>query len=1001
MAQVYLKLFISTSVCLFSLMTCGGGGPANQKKTQGSATQNPLLVPGNLITLPATEGTVQGKVIDSNNDKVGDGLDLNGDDIREFIYIEDPESVANAATFTINAHRNSRPTKSHISGHFNNIAFYIAGNPGTIYYLVSVSGQIAIFSDGGSGGSEVLLVVSDGAIQGLDTDGDGFPDDTILEGVVPVYIGLPDHIVISEIGNSVYSSIYNDYIELYNPTDNPISLAGYYIGRDSNCTIDSGSWTEFIALPAALLPADSFYLISRNFNAIEADFTWSGSGAIQDGYCVVLTNSGLKPESANAGNVVDFVSFKPGTGEGNSEVLGSFDDGVAYGRFGCYLDTDENNYDFIEVTPDPQNSAATTLNCRATEIDSPPGNVVISEIMWDGTSSSYKDEFIELFNTTGSPVNLSNWQLVDDGKLFFTFPNGTSIVANGYVLLERQESATDVTATFVVSGINLANSGDQLLLKNNLGEVVDLAGSSGEWFAGLNSSEGNSMERIFPVGIGNDGQSWQTAFSTFSSGGKTRYGSPGQLTYTPNTDGSCDGTQSPTLVDICLASFNIQIFGSSKMNKSAVKDVILNIAKRYDALFIQELREAPDSLDNTGPAIRQFLDEMNTVAGNKYSISTSIRVGDNNAEQYVILYNHQKISVIDNFTYNDTSSQFVREPYVVRLQVGTERFYVSNVHIDPNNAVSEVEALTDVAHSLEPVDDKILLLGDLNADCGFFNETTAWPDITLIGEGYVNLIDNSWDTTVFTTTDCTYDRLLFSPALLSYAQSATARAFYFNSPSEGGFDLAPVLSDGCTSGYISCSATLLDAAKEVTDHYPVEVRMQFSPFDSTSSANYVTNFETGFPDFKKIGGAGLFSTSGCPNGTSTRSGSQAMSNSTITTSFTGRVIQSETCIPINGSNVDVDYWIQASNNNGDNNIMARAKIMWYTDQNCNNSHSNAFSSGSNFSTTQGQYIKVSHSAETPDGSVNHYKIQTELKDDNSGNNDGDDWCIDDVSSSSY
>lgn len=217
MPKKLTQLLITFNVCLFMLFSCGGDSPKAGGNRPASSSQNPLLIPGSLITLPATDGqTVQGRVIDSNKDKVGDGLDLDGDGSREFIYVDDTDAKPASAI----ERKNGLPAnKNHVSGHHNDIAFYIAGNPGTIYYLVSVSGQFAIFSDGGGSGTEILLVVSDGAIQGLDIDGDGFPDDTTLEGVVPVYIGLPDYIVISEVGNSVYSSIYNDYIELYNPTD--------------------------------------------------------------------------------------------------------------------------------------------------------------------------------------------------------------------------------------------------------------------------------------------------------------------------------------------------------------------------------------------------------------------------------------------------------------------------------------------------------------------------------------------------------------------------------------------------------------------------------------------------------------------------------------------------------------------------------------------------------------------------------------------------------------
>ncbi|MCJ7431997.1 MAG: lamin tail domain-containing protein, partial [Anaerolineales bacterium] len=43
-------------------------------------------------------------------------------------------------------------------------------------------------------------------------------------------------------------------------------------------------------------------------------------------------------------------------------------------------------------------------------------DVIISEVAWSGTSSSYtSDEWIELYNTTSSDIPLSGWTLSDGG----------------------------------------------------------------------------------------------------------------------------------------------------------------------------------------------------------------------------------------------------------------------------------------------------------------------------------------------------------------------------------------------------------------------------------------------------------------------------------------------------------------------------------------------------------------------------------------------------------
>jgi hypothetical protein len=54
-----------------------------------------------------------------------------------------------------------------------------------------------------------------------------------------------------------------------------------------------------------------------------------------------------------------------------------------------------------------------------------PLDVVINEVAWSGTACSTYDEWIELYNNTGSPIDLNGWTL-----------QGT-IPAHGSYLLER------------------------------------------------------------------------------------------------------------------------------------------------------------------------------------------------------------------------------------------------------------------------------------------------------------------------------------------------------------------------------------------------------------------------------------------------------------------------------------------------------------------------------------------------------------------------------------
>ncbi len=128
-----------------------------------------------------------------------------------------------------------------------------------------------------------------------------------------------------------------------------------------------------------------------------------------------------------------------------------------------------------------------------------PGDVVINEVAWAGTTASSFDEWIELYNTTDQTVSLTGWRLqsADSGP---DITLSGSIPPHDYYLIERTDDNTvlDIPANWIGSfGNGLSNSGEVLTLKNELNEVIDTANQNGgEWPAGSSSPGYYSMERI-------------------------------------------------------------------------------------------------------------------------------------------------------------------------------------------------------------------------------------------------------------------------------------------------------------------------------------------------------------------------------------------------------------------------------------------------------------------------------------------------------------------------
>ncbi len=135
--------------------------------------------------------------------------------------------------------------------------------------------------------------------------------------------------------------------------------------------------------------------------------------------------------------------------------------------------------------------------------------VVIGEVAWMGTLADAADEWIELYNPTGQPIDLTGWSLAAlDGTPSIVLLG--TIPAYGSFLLERSDDGTivDIPADQIYTGA-LGNGGEVLILRDASGEVADMAnGDGGPWPAG-NAAGRRSMERIDPLAPDTDGN-WAT-----------------------------------------------------------------------------------------------------------------------------------------------------------------------------------------------------------------------------------------------------------------------------------------------------------------------------------------------------------------------------------------------------------------------------------------------------------------------------------------------------------
>ena len=211
-------------------------------------------------------------------------------------------------------------------------------------------------------------------------------------------------------------------------------------------------------------------------------------------------------------------------------------------------------------------------------------------------------------------------------------------------------------------------------------------------------------------------------------------------------DASSPGSQpsSPRAVEtgesIKIATFNIQVFGTSKMGKRDVVGRLLQIVRNFDVVAIQELRSKDDTI------VAQFVDALNAT-GLRYDYAVGPRLGRSSSkEQYIYLFNTDTIEIDRTAleTISDPDDLLHREPYVGWFRArGPEperafTFRLINIHTDPDEVKTEVNALDDVYRAVQSDgrnEDDVILLGDLNANDRQLGELGEISGITWVVRG--------------------------------------------------------------------------------------------------------------------------------------------------------------------------------------------------------------------------------------------------------------------------
>jgi endonuclease/exonuclease/phosphatase family metal-dependent hydrolase len=203
---------------------------------------------------------------------------------------------------------------------------------------------------------------------------------------------------------------------------------------------------------------------------------------------------------------------------------------------------------------------------------------------------------------------------------------------------------------------------------------------------------------------------------------------------------------------IRIMSFNIQIFGVSKMARPEVVGILVDIVSHADIIAVQEVRSI------TIDPVEQFM----ALLPETYKYVIGPRQGRSSSkEQYWVIYDAAKITVLEEDSWPDQDDTFERSPYAVYFKTnGAFDFILLNNHIQPRAAENEIRALPKVVTYYADLwkDPDVLIVGDFNADGQYFDGSLLY---SIFPEIEYKIIFTNEDTTLASSHN-TYDRFIIT-----------------------------------------------------------------------------------------------------------------------------------------------------------------------------------------------------------------------------------------------
>jgi hypothetical protein len=267
-----------------------------------------------------------------------------------------------------------------------------------------------------------------------------------------------DDIAVSEIYYNQESSLNSeDWFELYNKSSVTLDLSGWTF-RDQS---EINEWT----FPAGVLLNSGDYLVVVQ-DSLAFDSVYSGISNYVGAFGFGLGNGGDQIRLFDA--------------LGNPVIAMTYDDSIPWPQG---ADGTGRTLELVDLDADLSAAASWFDGC----IGGSPGTsytvcgttVVFSEINYNSADSLDAEDWVELYNPTGSAIDLSNWVFKDDDDTHnFMIPAGTILNPDEYLVLIRDDARFTARHPLVTNKLGeftfgLSAAGELIRLYDDAGNLVE------------------------------------------------------------------------------------------------------------------------------------------------------------------------------------------------------------------------------------------------------------------------------------------------------------------------------------------------------------------------------------------------------------------------------------------------------------------------------------------------------------------------------------------------